>query len=145
MLKRWAVVALVLLTVPSVVFAQGGRGGRGMGMLQSPIKVVLDHRADLNLTAEQVTKIEELEQALTAKNKAPQEEIAKIREANPDMRNMPEGARTKMREQSQLVMANNTEAEGQLKDILDAEQLAAATKFIQESRPQRGRRGGGSH
>ena len=114
-------------------------------MMQSPLKVVLDHKADLNLSAEQVTQIEEMEKALTEKNKAPQAEIAKIREANPDMRNMPDDARMKMREASQLVMANNTEVEEKLKDFLNAEQLAAATKFIQESRPQRGRRGGGAH
>jgi riboflavin biosynthesis pyrimidine reductase len=146
LVKRWVLLALVMVAVPSVVWGQGGRSGRGMGMgmLQSPLKVVLDHKADLSLSAEQVTQVETMETALTEKNKPSQDEIAKIREAHPDMRSMPEEARMKMRELSQTVVANNREAEEKLKDVLNADQLAAATKLIQESRPQRGRRGGGS-
>jgi hypothetical protein len=144
MLKRW-MVALALLALPTAAFAQGGGGGRGMGMgmMQSPIKIVLDHKADLTLTAEQVTKLETLEKGLTEKNAPHTAEIAKIREANPDMRNMPDEARAKMREHNQAVQANNTSAREELKTILNETQLAAATKFIEEAMPPRGRRGGG--
>jgi hypothetical protein len=144
MLKR-VMVAVVLLAMPGVVLAQGGRrGGMGMGMMSSPLQIVLDKKADLNLAPDQVMKIEEANKALEEENKAPRAEIQKILEAHPDRGSMPDEARAKMREQNMLIMANNTKAREKLKDILNADQLAAANKAIDDAMPMRGRRGGGS-
>ena len=142
MLKRF-LVAAVLLSIPSVVLAQDGRRGGGMGMMTSPLQIVLDKKADLSLTPDQVTKIEEMNKALEEQNKAPRAEIQKILEAHPDRGSMPDEARSKMREQNMLIMSNNNAAREKLKDVLNADQLAAATKAIEEAMPMRGRRGGG--
>jgi len=143
MVKRF-MVAAVLLALPSVVNAQGGRrGGMGGGMMASPLQIVLEKKTELNLAADQVTKIEGLQTALDEENKAPRAEIQKILEAHPDRGSMPEEARSKVREQNMLIQANNTKAREKLKDILDADQLAAANKAIDDAMPMRGRRGGG--
>jgi hypothetical protein len=143
-MKR-VMVAAVLLAMPGVAFAQGGRrGGMGMGgMMGSPLQIVLEKKAELNLAVDQVTKIEELQKALEEENKAPRAEVQKILETYPDRGSMPDEARAKMREQNMLIMANNTKAREKLKDILNAEQLAAANKAIDDAMPMRGRRGGG--
>jgi hypothetical protein len=63
------------------------------------------------------------------------EEMANAREAgNVD--------REAMMAKMATVRENNETAQANLKDILDADQLAQATKFIEDARPQRGRRGG---
>lgn len=138
-MKRW-LVAVALLAMPGAVVAQG----RGMGaMMQSPLRVVLDKKAELGLSAEQVAKIEAMEAELAKTNEAPMAEVRKIREANPDMRNMPEAERDKMREQMRTIQTNNTAAREKLKDVLTPEQLAAANEAIEAAMPRRGRRGGG--
>jgi hypothetical protein len=145
MLKR-LIAAAAFLAVPGVVFAQGGggRGGMGGGMM-NPLQVVLDKKADLNLSADQVAKIEELKKALEEQNRVPMAEMQKIRQAHPERGAMPEEERTKMRAQGMLIQQNNTAAREKLKDVLNAEQLVAANKAIDEARPMRGRRGGARH
>lgn len=138
---RRGLIALVLLSLPTVVFAQRGgqrQGGQrgGMGMRMSPLAVVLEKKADLQLTDEQVESVEAMEKALTEKN-APL--LAKMQE----MRQGGQPDREAMMEIFQAITANNTEAQEQLKDVLNAEQLEMATKFIAEAMPGRGRRGGG--
>jgi len=138
MIKR-VMLALVLLAVPTAVFAQGGQrqgGQRGGGMTMSPLAVVLEKKADLKLSDEQVKSVEALEKALAEKN-APH--LAKMRE----MRQGGQPDRAAMMEIQQAIRANNTEAQEKLKDVLNAEQLEMATKLIAEAMPQRGRRGGG--
>ncbi len=138
MLRR-SLIALAFLAVPTMAFAQGGGGmggggqGRGMGAM-SPIKVVIDHAADLKLTADQTKKLEDLDKSLAEQNKQPMADMQKAREAQD---------RDAMMAARQTMTKNNQAAQEKLKDILNADQLEAATKAIQDAMPQRGRRGGG--
>jgi hypothetical protein len=134
---RRSLIALVLLAIPTMAYAQGGggRGGRGGGMGgPNPVQVVLDHKVDLKLTDEQTGKLDEMLKALTEKNAPHVAEIQKMREAGTM-------DREKMQSLAGQMRTNNEEAQDALKDVLNEEQLAAATKFIAEARP--GRRGGG--
>lgn len=142
MLKR-AMIAVALLAIPTMAFAQGGgqRGGQrgqrgGMMGAPSPLAIVLEKKADLKLSDAQVVKVEEMEKALTEKN-APL--LAKIQEMR-GSGNPPD--REAMMEIQQSIRANNQEAHTALKDVLNAEQLEQANKLIAEAAP-RGRRGGG--
>ena len=140
MLRR-ALIAMVLLAIPTMAFAQGGgerggqRGGRGMAAM-SPLAVVLEHKEDLKLAAEQVTKVEALDKALTEKNAPHMAKMAEMRQGG-------QPNREAMMEIQQAIRANNTAAQESLKDVLNAEQLEMATRLIAEAAPQRGRRGGG--
>jgi len=67
---RRVMIAMALLAVPTMAFAQGGGQGRGQGRggpALSPLAIVLEHKADLKLAAEQVTKVEAMEKELTEK------------------------------------------------------------------------------
>ena len=137
MLRRMLVLA-ALLAVPSLLSAQerGQRGGGRGGMMggPNPIEIVLGKAADLKLTADQTTKLEAINKTLVETNKPIMDEITKMRESGTMDREAMMAHAGKLR-------ANNDEARGKLKDVLNAEQLAAAEKFIQEATP--GRRGGG--
>jgi hypothetical protein len=125
-----------LLLLPAAVSAQGQRQGGGRGMMAAnPIDVVLEHAADLKLTEDQTHKLHELNKQLVEKNRPILDEVTKMRESGTVDR---EAMMAKMA----TVRENNGEAQGKLKDVLSAEQLTQATTFIEEARPQRGRRGG---
>jgi hypothetical protein len=142
MLKR-AMIAMMLLAVPTLAYAQGGgqrggqRGQRGPGMMGAPgpLAIVLEKKVDLALTEEQVAKVTEMEAALTEKNAPHLEKIREMRESG----EMPD--RAVMMEIQQAIRANNQEAHEALEDVLNAEQLELANKLIAEAAP-RGRRGG---
>jgi hypothetical protein len=138
MLRR-ALIAMVLLAVPTMAFAQGGgqRGGqRGGGMgARSPLAIVIEKKADLKLNDEQVVKITALDKALTEKNAPHMAKMTAMREGG-------QPNREAMMEIQQAIRANNTAAQESLKDVLNAEQMEMATKMIAEATP-RGRRGGG--
>jgi hypothetical protein len=135
---RRSLIALALLAVPSLVYAQGGGGGRGRGMGggPNPIQVVIDHKADLNVTDAQGAKLDVMLKALNDKNAPHMAEIQKMRDSGTMDREAMQGITQKIR-------TNNEEAQAALKDVLDAGQLEQATKLIAEAAPQRGRRGGG--
>ncbi len=137
MFRRMLVLA-ALLAVPSMLSAQerGQRGGRG-GMMggPNPIEIVIGKAADLKLNADQTTRLEALNKTLVAKNQPILEELTKMRESG----NMD---REVMMAKAGELRANNDEARGKLKDILNAEQLAAAEKAIDEAAPGRRGRGG---
>jgi hypothetical protein len=139
MLKR-AIIAMVLLAIPTMAFAQRGgeRGQRGPGPMagmQGPLAVVLEKKAELTLTEDQVLKIEQMQEELTEKNAPHLERMREMREAGqPD--------REAMMEIQRAIRENDMAAHAALGDVLSAEQLEAANRFIAESRP-RGRRGGG--
>lgn len=140
MMKR-AMIAMMLLAIPTMAFAQGGqrggqRGQRGplMAAAQGPLAIVLEKKADLQLTDAQVVKIEEMQTALTEKNEP---HVAKLRE----MREAGQPDREAMMEIQQAIRENNMAAHASLKDVLNEEQFEAANKLIAEATP-RGRRGG---
>lgn len=139
---RRALIAMMLLAIPTMAFAQGGgqrgqRGPRGpmMGAAQGPLAIVLEKKADLKLSDGQVARIEEMQTALTEKNEPQVAKMREIREAGqPD--------REAMTELMRSIRANNMAAHASLKDVLNEEQFEQANKLIAEATP-RGRRGGG--
>jgi hypothetical protein len=142
MMKR-AMIAMMLLAIPTMAFAQGGgqrgqRGPRGPMMLgagQGPLALVLEKKADLNLSDRQVTQIEAMQTALAAKNEPHVAKMEELREAE-------QRDREAMMEVMQSIRANNMAAHASLQDVLDEEQFELANKLIAEATP-RGRRGGG--
>jgi hypothetical protein len=141
MMKR-AMIAMVLLAIPTMAYAQGGgqRGGRGQrgqmaGAAQGPLTIVLEKKADLKLSDEQVVEIEAMQTALVEKNEPHQAKMREMREAGqPD--------REAMTQLMQAIRENNMASHAALKDVLDEEQFELANKLIAEAAP-RGRRGGG--
>jgi hypothetical protein len=130
------IIVAAMLVLPTAVSAQGQRQGGGRGMMAgNPIAIVLEHAADLKLTESQTHQLHALNEGLVEKNRPIMEEMAKAREAgNVD--------RETMMAKMATVRENNEAAQAKLEDILDADQLAQAMKFIEDARPQRGRRGG---
>jgi len=135
-MRRMMMIVAAMLVLPTAVSAQGQRQGGGRGMMAgNPISIVLEHAADLKLTESQTHQLHALNESLVEKNRPIMEEMAKAREAgNVD--------RETMMAKMATVRENNAAAQARLEDILDADQLAKATKFIEDARPQRGRRGG---
>jgi hypothetical protein len=141
MVKR-AMIAMMLLAIPTMAYAQGGgqRGGRGQrgpmaGAAQGPLTIVLEKKADLKLSDEQVVEIEAMQTALVEKNEPHQAKMREMREAGqPD--------REAMTQLMQAIRENNMASHAALKDVLDEEQFELANKLIAEAAP-RGRRGGG--
>jgi hypothetical protein len=135
-------IAMMLLAIPTMAFAQGGgqRGGRGqrgpmMGAAQGPLAIVLEKKADLELSDEQVVEIEEMQTVLVEKNEP---HLAKMRE----MREAGQPDREAMTQLMQAIRENNMASHAALKDVLNEEQFELANKLIAEATP-RGRRGGG--
>jgi hypothetical protein len=137
---RRSLIALALLAVPSLVYAQGGGGGGGRGRGgvggPNPIQIVIDHKADLKVTDEQGAKLDAMLKTLTEKNAPHMAEIQKMRDSGTMDREA-------MQPHMQAIRTNNQEAQDHLKDVLNADQVEMATKMIAEATPQRGRRGGG--
>jgi len=138
MLKR-AVIALVLLAMPTIAFAQDGqrgtRGQRGRMGPRNPLAIVIDRKEELKLSDEQLEKIQDVDKKLTEKNEPLLAKMREMREGEgqPD--------REAMMKIMQEIRANNMSAHAALKDILTPEQFEMANRIIAEATP-RGRRGG---
>jgi hypothetical protein len=149
----------LLAALPAVAQAQrtppaargGGMPGQTQMMqMQSPAQILLDHRAQLRLTAEQVTEIESIAAELEAKNKPLQEKIAEARRerrSNQDARqaSREEGAETmrKLRPIMEEMRKNGEAAREKAMLLLNAEQQKVAKDIFEEQMPRRGTRGGG--
>lgn len=142
-MRRTLVAALVLLLVPSALFAQGGRqGGRqGGGMAtMNAAKVLLENRADLALTDDQAAKLQVIADSLEKKNAPFVAEMAKMRGAG-GMQTMSDADREKMRNSMQQARTNSDAAQKEIDAVLNAEQKTKAEEIL--ARMRRGRRGGG--
>jgi hypothetical protein len=91
MVKR-AMIAMMLLAIPTMASAQGGgqRGGRGQrgpmaGAAQGPLTIVLEKKADLKLSDEQVVEIEAMQTALVEKYEP---HLARMREMRETLKNI---------------------------------------------------------
>ena len=138
-----AALVLGLLALPAApALAQGGGSGRpGMRQAdarQSPIEVLLEHRADLALTGDQVTRLEQLQEDLRAKTSSVQEQLRQARS----------GGRGLSREQARPLMQQlreqHQEAIQQAHAILTADQKERARSYLpRRSEDGPGARGGG--
>lgn len=160
-----ALAALVLVAAP--LAAQGqGRGpamGRGMmrggpdGMGRNPVAVVLDHRAELELTADQVRQLEAIRERVEAEN-GPRWERLKAAFGDADPSQMSDEERQALRERMrelqpvrQEIRATNRAAGGEIHEILTEEQETRLRPIMHEGRGnrqgpghmRRGGRGGG--
>src|SRR5262245_30103210 len=145
---RKSFAALVLLVMPAVVLAQGGRGERGRGFgpggFGNPVEIVLDHKTELNLTADQVTKLEDVARKLEEQNKPIIAELEKERgNARPD--ELTEKQREEMRDAMEKLRDNREDAQKKVaatRTDQQEEQLRACRPARPEGVGGRGGRGG---
>ncbi len=140
MRKSIAVIALMIL--PAVAAAQRGRGAR-MGqdstMQQNVVEIVLEHKADLALTSDQIAKLQPIAKSLEEKNKAVLEEVRKFRGGGARPRDMSEEQRQQMRALMEKVRDNRTAALDEMRPVLNEDQMK---KVRELARPKgRGRQG----
>ena len=147
---RKFLAALTLLVLPATLLAQGGRGERGgrgfgPGRMGNPVEVVLQHRSELNLTAEQVTKLEAVASKLKESNKPLMAELQKRRTEGQRPQDMTEQQREQMRDVMEKVRANREDAQKQVAAILTQQQNEQLRSFRSEraERFERGQRPGG--
>jgi hypothetical protein len=151
-----AMAALAVMAAP--LAAQGGRGpaeGRMMrgpaAMMRNPVEVVLEHRADLELTAEQVRTLEALRDRVEEEN-APR--VERLREAfgDTDPRELSaeerDALRARMRELAPVrdeVRATNRAAMDQVHELLTDEQRGELRQFMRRRMGPRGEGRGMQH
>jgi Skp family chaperone for outer membrane proteins len=137
-------MVLALMLVPAVASAQGMRRGGRMGGPgagpgpMNPAQVLIEHRADLGLSDEQVATLEGYAKQITASHEAMRVAMDSLHEAG-GMRAMTDAQREQMRALREAMMANNRTIHEGIQSTLTAEQLEQAAKFLPP--PGRGRRG----
>ena len=130
------VAAAALLGSASTAIAQGPPAG-GPGRMRSAVAIVLENKDTLALTAEQVTKLEEIRKAAAAKNEPIMEKMRAARESGAGM----EGAREIMAE----ARKNDQEAFDAALALLTDVQKTKAQEIVTKVREEmRGRRPGSS-
>ncbi len=157
-------LAAALLALPAAAQAQqtppANRGGRmmqdqmqGRMQLQSPIQIFLDNKAQLRLTAEQVTQLEAIGAELEARNKPLREKMLEARGGAADGGRPSREERAEMRQKLAPIMQemqkNNAAARDQIMDLLNAEQKKVARDLLearrQDRRPGQGQGRGPRH
>jgi Skp family chaperone for outer membrane proteins len=141
-MRNRAIMVLALLLVPAAVSAQGMRrggrmGGPGPGAM-NPAQTLIKHRADLDLSDEQVTTLEGFAKQITASHEAMRAAMDSLHESG-DMRAMTDEQREQMRALREAMMASNRTLQEGIRSTLTAEQLEQAAKFLPP--PGRGRGG----
>jgi hypothetical protein len=118
--------ALILLLLPTVVLAQGeGRRGRRGGpseMQRNVVQMIIEHKADLALSAEQVAQLEPIARKLDDENKPVVEELQKFRAAVQNPRTMSEQEREQVRTHMAKLRAHRESALTQVAAVLSADQ-----------------------
>ena len=150
---RKSFAALVLLVMPAAVLAQGGRGERGgrgfgPGRFGNPVELVLQHKTELNLTADQVTKLEDVARKLEEQNKPIIAELEKER-GNGKPGELTDKQREEMRDAMEKLRDNREDAQKQVASILTDQQEQQLTHTTDRGmstapeRPHPARRTGG--
>jgi Spy/CpxP family protein refolding chaperone len=128
------VAAAALMGSASTAIAQGPPAG-GPGRMRSAVAIVLENKDTLALTAEQVSKIEEIRKAAEVKNQPIIEKMRAARESGAGM----EGAREIMAE----ARKNDEEAFNAALALLTDAQKTKAQEIVTKAREaMRGRRPG---
>jgi hypothetical protein len=151
-------LAFALLTMPGALAAQAGPPGRAAGPMQmmaqrSPVDIILEHRADLKLSDDQVTKLEAIDRAVEEKNRPHVEKIRETMGNAPTrpggMQNMTPQEREAMRARREAVrplmekiQANNQEGLKQAEEVLAPDQRSQARELIRQAQERRPRPGG---
>jgi hypothetical protein len=139
-MRKYA-TTLVLLLLPTVALAQGeGRPGRRehAGKRGNVIQMMIEHKADLALTAEQIAKLEPIGKKLEEQNKPVVEEMQKIR-GTTNVRELSQEQREQMRAQMGKLREHRKAAMTEANTILTQEQQTKLRDMMQKMAP--GRRG----
>lgn len=142
------VLALGLLAAPANSLVAQGPQGAGRGGPGGPVAALLENRAELGLSAEQVTRLEAIRAELDRKNQPVQEQLRQLRGDLP--RERPSAAPTPeqresfraQREQARPLMeqmrANAREAAEQARAVLTDQQRGRAESLLRDRRGARG-------
>ena len=145
-MRKYGLLLVSLLLVPSVAFAQGGRRGamRGgpEGVQRNIIEVIIAQKADLTLTAEQITSLEPIAKKLDEQNKPVLEEVQKLRGSGTSPREMSEQQREQMRPLMEKLRENREAALKEAQPVLTDAQRDKLRQLMEERRPRRGGRAG---
>ncbi|HET9982820.1 MAG TPA: Spy/CpxP family protein refolding chaperone [Longimicrobiales bacterium] len=137
-------LVLGLMALPAAVSAQGpgGPGGRGMMMRGNPVAMILEHKADLSLTDQQVTKLQDIQKKLEEKNKPLREQMQK--ETNgASFRDLTDEQREKLRPVFEDLRENSRKAMDEVREVLTPEQQKKMRDLMPMRRGPRGERGRG--
>ncbi|HJU72426.1 MAG TPA: Spy/CpxP family protein refolding chaperone [Gemmatimonadaceae bacterium] len=129
--KSTLTLAAVALLTSASVSAQGGppSGGQpGRGMMRASVAILLENKDSIPLTAEQVTKIEEIRKGAETKNAPIVEKARAAREAGSGM--------DAMREIMAEARKNDEEAYQAALALLTAEQKPKAEAIVTKVREQ---------
>lgn len=130
--------------------AQHRMQGQGRAMMMNPAERLLAHRADLGLTADQITRLEQIRDAHSAREKpyiekmqAMRAERQKAQEGQPRPERGARRERTKASPEVQAAMdslrASREAARTEASAVLTAEQREKARELMQERRERRPR------
>jgi Spy/CpxP family protein refolding chaperone len=139
---RKAIAFLGLLLLPAAVFAQQGPGRRGGREFQANLfERILQHKTDLALSADQVSKLEVLSKQLQEKQKPIIDEMRQQREAGVRRDQMTEEQREAARKNMEKLRDQREEALASLKSVLTDEQQTKVKSMLEDRRgDRRGRR-----
>ncbi len=133
MLRRNSFILAALVGSASVALAQGPAGGGGGARIRLAVAILLEAKDSIPLTAEQVTKFEEIRKAAEAKNAPIMEKVRAARESG--------GGMEAMREIMGEARKNDEEAYQAALALLTAEQKPKAEAIVTKAREaMRGRR-----
>lgn len=150
--------ALLAAPAPALLAQQPGtppaaeqqKQGR-QGPRPSPVAALLEHRAELKLTAQQVARLEAIQRDLEQKNEPFRRQLEAAR---PQRGERPDGPpseeeraamrarREQLRPQMEQVRANHRAAMEQVRSVLTEEQRETARQYLRGHRGERGPRGG---
>jgi hypothetical protein len=135
---------LVLLLLPSVVLAQGGRRGGRMGpggAQRNIVEVIINQKAELELTAAQIASLEPIAKKLDEQNKPVLEELQKLRGSGTNPREMSEEQRAQLRPLMEKMREHREAALKEAQLVLTDAQKEKLRNLLQERREGRGARG----
>ena len=135
---------LVLLLLPSVVLAQGGRRGGRMGpggAQRNIIEVIINQKAQLELTDAQIASLQPIAKRLDEQNKPILEELQKLRGSGTNPRDMSEEQRAQMRPLMEKMREHREAALKEAQPVLTDAQKEKLRQLLEERRPGRGARG----
>jgi hypothetical protein len=143
-MRKLMLMGALVLALPAVASAQEGprKGGRGMAMLNTA-EFVLKNKAEINATAEQVSKIEEISKKFDKDTEQLRAELQKVRE---EMRGGTDRQTImqKMRPLREELQKKNEAAKAEVLKLLNDEQKKTVSALLETRREEmKNRRPGG--
>lgn len=134
------ILAAALLAPAALVAQQQPQGPGPRGPRPTAIAIAIDHKADLGLTEDQVTKLTAIQKALEEKNAPIRQKMQEAR-GGMDFQTMTPEQRQAMREKAMPLMqqmrANNDAARTDMEKLLKPDQITKLQHVLQAEMPQR--------